>query len=117
MMTGDADLQSVTAGATVLVDGLGLWPEAIVDQHFLKRQRTNRLLSAGLDHPDLLGVGIDEGPAVVVTGDRFEAIGRSNVVVIDARHASVPGSVKGSVSAGSDLKLSVLRDGMSFSLK
>ena len=117
MMTGEADLQSLTAGATLLVTGLALWPEAIVDQHFLKRQRSNRLLSAVLDHPDLLGVGIDEGTAVIVTGERFEVIGRSSVVVVDARHAAVPGTVKGSVSAGSDLKLSVLRDGMFFSLK
>ena len=56
MITGDGfDLQSITAGKTDTKPGLGLFPEAIVDQHFLKRQRVNRLISAVLDHPDLVG--------------------------------------------------------------
>src|SRR5512147_1417882 len=69
MITGDdMDLQAITARKTDTKPGLGLWPQVIVDQHFLKRQRHNRLLSGVLDHPDLVGVGIDESTAVVVTG-------------------------------------------------
>jgi cyanophycinase len=89
MITGDADLQSITSGATKTADGLGLWPEVIFDQHFLKRQRQNRLISLVLDHPSLVGVGIDEQTAVVVTGSRFEIIGRSSVLVVDARKAKI----------------------------
>ena len=81
MFTGDADLESLTAGATVIAEGLGLWPEALVDQHFLKRQRDNRLISAVIDRPTLVGVGIDEGTAVIVQDaivrrDRQERRGR-----------------------------------------
>src|SRR5437773_2486153 len=68
MFTGDADLTSLIAGATVTGKGLGLWSEALIDQHFLKRQRDNRLISAVMDHPAMIGVGIDEGTAVVVQG-------------------------------------------------
>ena len=71
----DADLQRATVGATKTVPGLGLWPGVIVDQHFLKRQRHSRLLSLGLEHPSLVGVGIDEDTAVVVSGSRFEVLG------------------------------------------
>src|SRR4029078_12343215 len=49
MLTGDADLKSVTSGKTLTAPGLGLWPDVIVDQHFLTRQRGSRLISAVLD--------------------------------------------------------------------
>ena len=116
MITGDADLLGISAGKTKSADGLGLWPDVIVDQHFLKRQREARLISLVLDRPDLLGVGIDESTAVVVTGRRFEVIGRSSVVVIDARTAKVEQTLAGSLGAGFDLRLHVLRPGMTFDL-
>jgi len=116
MITGDADLLGISAGRTKSADGLGLWPDVIVDQHFLKRQREARLISLVLDRPDLLGVGIDESTAVVVTGRRFEVIGRSSVVVIDARTAKVEQAPAGSLGAGFDLRLHVLRPGMTFDL-
>lgn len=84
MITGEADLESVTIGTTQLANGLGLWPEVIVDQHFLKRQRGNRLISA--------------------------------VVVVDARHATREPAVHGRPVAATDVRLSVLRDGMTYRL-
>jgi cyanophycinase len=85
MITGEADLGSVSPKATELAEGLGLWPEVIVDQHFLKRQRFNRLLSAVLAHPEKIGVGIDEGTAVVVTAKGWRVIGASQVLLIQAQ--------------------------------
>jgi cyanophycinase len=117
MFTGDADLKSITAGATVIAKGLGLWPEALIDQHFLKRQRDNRLISAVMDRPALVGVGIDEGTAVVVQGQSFEVIGRSSVVVIDARGAQIDKTAGGGLASGRNMKLSVLHAGQSYSLK
>ena len=117
MITGDADLQSITAGKTVIAKGLGLWPEAIVDQHFLKRQRGNRLLSAVLDRRTLVGVGIDESTAVVVRGESFDVIGKSSVVVIDPRGAAIAPAIDGQPASGAGLRLSVLRAGESYSLK
>lgn len=116
MITGDADLLSIRAGKTKTADGLGLWPGAIVDQHFLKRQREARLISLVLDRPELLGVGIDESTAVIVAGRQFEVVGRSSVVVIDARTAKVERTPDGSLGAGLDLRLHVLRPGMKFDL-
>jgi cyanophycinase len=117
MITGEADLQSITAGKTELAKGLGLWPEVIVDQHFVKRQRTNRLLSAVLDRPTLVGVGIDEATAVVVHDGAFEVMGKSSVVVIDPRGARIDGASAAQPASGTGLKLSVLRSGESYSLK
>jgi len=117
MITGEADLQALTSGRTELVQGLGLWPEVIVDQHFLKRQRGNRLISAVLDRRTLVGVGIDESTAVVVHGSSFEVIGRSSVVVIDPRGAAIDAAPAGQPAAGRGLRLTVLHAGMSYALK
>ncbi len=116
MITGEADLQSITAGKTETAPGLGLLPRAIVDQHFLKRQRNNRLISAVLDHPGLVGVGIDETTAIFVTGNAFEVLGKNSVVVIDARKASAIQAPAGRLSSGRNLALSVLTAGMTFRL-
>ena len=117
MFTGDADLTSLTSGATVTAKGLAVWPEALIDQHFLKRQRDNRLISAVMDRPTLIGVGIDEGTAVVVQGKSLEVIGKSSVVVIDARDAKVEKTPAGGLHSGRDLKLTVLRAGQTYSWK
>ncbi len=116
MITGDADLQSLTVGATKTTPGLGLNEFVIFDQHFLKRQRQNRLISLVLENPLLLGVGIDEQTAVVVTGNTFEVIGKSSVVVVDARGAAIEKRAVGQVAAARDIKMHVLTAGMKFDL-
>ncbi len=117
MITGDADLLSITAGKTKTADGLGLLPGAIVDQHIQKRQRMNRLISAVLDHPELVGIGINEKTAIIVSdGRRFEVVGDSSVVVIDGRRAKVSPTAGGVLAAGTGLTLDVLKPGMTFDL-
>lgn len=67
-------------------EGLGLLPSAIVDQHFSQRHRLGRLLSAVAGHPALLGVGIDEDTALVVSpGQGVEVVGAGAVTVVDGR--------------------------------
>ena len=117
MFTGDADLKSITAGATVTAKGLGVWPEVLIDQHFLQRQRDNRLISAVLDRPALVGVGIDEGTAVIVKDGSFDVIGKSSVVVIDARGAAVDKAAPGTPATARDLKVSILKAGQRYRLK
>ena len=89
MIIGNAELEAIVRNGTPLANGLGLWPGTIVDQHFHRRRRFNRLLSAVLDHPDQIGIGIDERTAVIVQGDGFEVMGESSVLVIDARRATI----------------------------
>ena len=62
--------------------GFGLLPGAVVDQHFLRRSRVNRLLGVLENHPGLVGFGIDEGTALVVTGTQVSVVGRSYVMVL-----------------------------------
>jgi len=90
MITGDGDFTVITADNVELWEGLGLFPGVIVDQHFVARQRQNRLISVVLEHPELLGVGVDEATAVWVRPDgTFKVVGEGWVVVYDASGAEI----------------------------
>jgi len=111
-----ADLKSVKDGGTQTGPGLGLWPQVVVDQHFVKRQRFTRLLACVIDHPEIVGIGIDEKTSVIVSGDMFEVLGESTVIIVDARAATKRESQVGELLSASDLRLHVLRNGDKFDL-
>lgn len=111
MLTGDADLEAVRAGTTELVEGLGVVPGLILDQHFLARRRNNRLLGAVLDHPTEVGVGIDESTAIVLREGALEVIGSGQVVLYDARRAEREETGTGDAHAARGLALHILRAG------
>ncbi len=71
--------------------GLGLLRDAAIDQHLITRRRENDMIQVIAAHPNLLGIGIDEGTAIVVRGDGFEVVGASKVAIYDARHEPEPG--------------------------
>lgn len=62
-------------------EGFGFLRKVAVDQHVMVRNRLNDLPEVLKTHPGLLGIGIDEGTAIVVQGDEFEVIGRSKAFV------------------------------------
>jgi cyanophycinase len=118
MMIGGekADMSAVKSGGTQTTDGLGLWPEVIVDQHFVQRKRFTRLLACVLDHPELVGVGIDEKTAVIVRGDKYEVMGESSVILIDARGSTRRETKPGEILSATDLRVHTLRPGDTFDL-
>ncbi|MCA1732239.1 MAG: cyanophycinase [Acidobacteria bacterium] len=102
MITGEGDFKVIREGAVELVEGLGLLPdEIIVDQHFIARQRENRLFTVILERPDHLGVGVDEDTAAWFRPDgTFEVIGEGSVMVLDARGSAIQ---RGAGEAGKSL--------------
>jgi cyanophycinase len=97
-----------------LVPGFGLIKGALIDQHFLRRRRHNRFISAVLDTAPHLGVGIDESTALIVHPDgHWSVLGESVASVYDARHATVT-KVGAPVLGESGLILSVLPSGSSY---
>lgn len=67
-----------------IVAGFSLAPDLIIDQHFRQRDRIGRLLSLVAANPGLLGVGIDEDTAVLISSDRvLEVLGRHSVTLVD----------------------------------
>jgi cyanophycinase len=90
MITGDGDFTIITKENVELWEGLGFFPGVITDQHFVARGRQNRLISVVLEHPELLGVGVDEATAVWVRPDRtFKVLGEGWVIVFDAAYGQV----------------------------
>jgi cyanophycinase len=72
---------------TQLASGLGLVDNCVIDQHFAQRNRYGRLLMIVAQSPDLLGMGVDEDTAAVVTDDHVvDVIGRGAVTIIDGLH-------------------------------
>lgn len=116
MITGEAELEAVVAKGTKLGRGLDLWSQVIVDQHAHRRRRFNRLLSAVLDHPSKVGMAIDEKTAIIVQGRKFEVLGSSSVLVLDARDAEVEETKAGAPHGARNLAMHLLREGMGFSL-
>lgn len=87
MMTGEADLKIINGAKVGVRRGLGLLPDAVLDQHFVVRQRHNRLFGLVLKNPALLGVGIDEDTALLVENNRrAEVVGETQVIFVDARN-------------------------------
>jgi cyanophycinase len=98
--------------------GFGFLENAIVDQHFIKRKRHNRLISLVLENPHLLGIGIDEATAIVVNPDEsFYVVGEGTVMVFDAgRSKSIRENANGHLSAHNVL-LHILTAGDSYNMK
>ena len=55
----------------------------IIDVHVLARNRQFDMIGVMNEHPDMLGIAIDENTAIVVQGDDFEVIGTSYVIIHD----------------------------------
>lgn len=102
---------TVDRGNIVTEPGFGFLDDVIIDQHFVRRKRHNRLISLVLEHPGLLGAGIDEGTALVVYPDgRWVVRGESVVVVYDARESAVTDPGTGTVGAR-DVRMHLLPAG------
>ena len=114
-MRPDSTLSWVTIARenTITTDGFGLIGDVIIDQHFLRRKRHNRLISLVLERAPHLGAGIDESTALVVHADGTWSVrGASTVVIYDARQAAV--TPAGQVLGASGMRMHVLPAGSTF---
>jgi len=68
-----------------MAQGLGFAPGLVIDQHFRRRDRMGRLITALSYNPEPLGVGVDEDTAALIDGDGvMTIIGSGAVTVVDA---------------------------------
>lgn len=115
---GDSSFNKIEADKVITTPGLGFMKNAIIDQHFVRRRRMNRLLSVVFEHPQLLGIGIDEGTAIWVKPNAtFEVMGESTVLVFDATRAQVQHESAHHTLRASDVRTHVLRAGAIYDLR
>jgi cyanophycinase len=67
--------------------GFGFLRDVAVDQHLLARNRENDMAEVVRRYPGLLGIGLDEGTAILVRGDEAQVIGRSKAAFYNAADA------------------------------
>lgn len=64
--------------------GFGFLRNTAIDQHLITRNREADMLPVVKRFPELLGIGIDEGTALLVHRDQFEVVGASKVAIYNA---------------------------------
>lgn len=97
-------------------EGLGLIKNVIIDQHFLKRSRYNRLLSGLVEFPTHIGIGIDESTAIIVRNKEIEIAGESEVIVVQ-NPKGITKAPKNNVVGIKNLDMSIYYQGEKFKIK
>lgn len=125
MITGNELINRDTTNAFVAIQaqnietskGFGFLDQVIIDQHFVARKRHNRLISLVLEHPHLVGIGIDEDTAILIyPNNKFKVYGKGSVIVYDARQSKDIQVNKNGLIGGRNIKMDVLVEGDQFAL-
>ena len=94
---GDYLVRGAVAGSEIVMTtepehehGFAFLRRSAIDQHINTRNRWDDLIPVIARFPNLLGIGLSEGTAIVVTGDRFEVIGKWKVAIHDNTRAYQP---------------------------
>ena len=92
-----------------VTEGLGMVENLIIDQHFIKRQRLNRLISVAIENPDETCIGIDESTAIIVSGNSFTVAGENQVIVL--RNPAKSKKIQHNLLGAKGLQIDVLLPG------
>jgi cyanophycinase len=111
----ESAFNSIESDNVEVTQGLGFLTDVIIDQHFVKRQRLNRLVAVSIENPDELCVGIDESTAIIVDGDYATVTGISQVIAL--RNNGDPKFIKDGRLGNDGLQLSVYLPGQKFRLR
>ena len=106
-------------GGCFMARGLGLVPDAVLDQHFAQRARIERLVGAVAEDPGVLGIGIDEDTAVIFEDNVLRVIGSGAVYVADGQGVTYSNMSERTAEQTLrlyDLRLHVLSAGSTFHL-
>jgi len=94
---GDYLVRGAIAGSDIVMTpepehehGFAFLRKVAIDQHINTRMRWDDIIPVIKKYPNLLGIGLSEGTAIVVTGDKFEVIGKWKVAIHDNTRAYQP---------------------------
>jgi cyanophycinase len=117
---GKSDLAHLK-GEVKLTAGLAFIGNVIIDSHFDKRGRFNRLAQAVASNPQCTGIGLGEDTGVVITlSNQMEVVGSGAVVIVDGRdilHSNITEVKLGEPIAVENLKVSIMVRGNQYLLK
>ncbi len=101
--------RKIVDGNMEIKEGLGMIDSVIVDQHFIKRSRYNRLISALAKYPSFPCIGIDESTAIIVEGKKITVAGESQVIVF-SNPQGLSINARGQIK-WKDINMAILADG------
>lgn len=108
-------------GEVKITTGLAFMGNVIIDSHFDKRGRFNRLAQAVASNPQCTGIGLGEDTGVIVTqGNHLEVVGSGAVVIVDGkdiRHNNITDVDMGEPIAVENLRVHILVRGNQYLLK
>jgi cyanophycinase len=81
LVRGDTKTNTVMMGDHQ--EGFGFLKNVAIDQHLLAMNRQFDIFEILDAHPELLGIGLDENTAIIVSGNSFEVMGKSYVAIYD----------------------------------
>jgi cyanophycinase len=117
---GKSDLAHLK-GEVKITTGLAFMPDVIIDSHFDKRGRFNRLAQAVASNPACTGIGLGEDTGVIVTnGNQLEVIGSGAVVIIDGRdisHSNITDVNMGTPISIENIRVNILVAGNGYFVK
>ena len=115
--TSTGGFMTIARNDIVVDSGFAFIRNVVIDQHFLRRKRHNRLISIALEHAPHLAAGIDESTALIVRpDDTWRVVGESAVTIYDARHAAITSATAPTLGAA-DIRMHVLPAGAEFDPK
>ncbi len=95
---GDYLVRGAVAGAQLMMapepehqQAFRFLRRSAIDQHINTRNRWTDLQEIMVKFPNLLGIGLSEATAIVVTGDQFEVMGKAQVAIHDTTHPQPAG--------------------------
>ena len=117
---GKSDLAHLK-GEVKITTGLAFIANVIIDSHFDKRGRFNRLAQAVASNPQCIGIGLGEDTGVVISEDnQLEVVGSGAVVIVDGkdiRHSNITDISEGAPISIEGLKVNILVKGNGYLLK
>ena len=94
---GDYLVRGAIAGPEIMMTpekeherGFNFLRRSAIDQHINTRNRWDDLVPVIQKMPELLGIGLSEGTAIIVTADRFEVAGKWKVAIHDTTRLYQP---------------------------
>lgn len=117
---GKSDLAHLK-GEVKITTGLAFMNNVIIDSHFDKRGRFNRLAQAVASNPSCTGIGLGEDTGVIVTnGNHLEVIGSGAVVIVDGKdinHSNITDVSIGTPISVENLRVNIMVHGNSYLVK
>ena len=97
--------------------GIGFINNVVIDQHFIKRKRFNRLISLILEKPFLKGLGIDENTAVIIDKyNNVSVVGDGTITLIDCGKCIGITTDKNNNLKAENIKINIYSGGDKFKL-